>query len=127
MKTTMIWLTCLTAAALIEAGCYTPPPPVAVQPYTPPGTISAPPVAQSPGVYVEAPPPLSPPPTGYAPDYYVWDGNEYVGVSNGQYVYWNGGVWLTAPPVVIGHFHGWQRYHPDWRRHAYGYHRERYR
>lgn len=129
MKTTMIWLTCITAATLIESGCYTPPPPpVAVQPYAPPGTISA-------GVYVQtpAPPPvvstapLAPPPTGYAPDYYVWDGNEYVGVSGGQYVYWTGGVWIAAPPIVIGRFHGWARYHPDWHRHAFHYRREHYR
>ena len=73
-----------------------------------------------------------PPPTGYvtyAPDYYVWDGDEYVGVSGGQYVYWSGGAWLVAPPVMVGRFHGWERYHPDWRRHATRYHRyhERFR
>lgn len=99
---------CLFAVTLILSGCYTPPPP-------PP-----------PAVAVQAPPPPVaapvPPPTGYAsyaPDYYVWDGNEYVGVIGDQYVYYSGGVWVTAPSVIVGRFHGWERYHPDWRRHAY--------
>ena len=61
----------------------------------------------------------------YTPDYYTWDGYEYVGVAGGQYVYWNGGAWIVCPPVVIGRFHGWERYHPGWRRHAYRYHRGR--
>lgn len=105
MKPTL-FLSLLAALTLIESGCYTPPPAVAVQ--------------------VPAPPP----PTGYvtyAPDYYVWDGNEYMGVANGQYVYWTGGVWVVAPPVIIGRFHGWARFHPDWRRRAIPYRRERFR
>lgn len=105
-----ICLACLTALTVIASGCYTAPPALAVS--TPPPT----PV---------------PPPTGYVvyePEYYVWDGAEYVGVSGGQYVYWTGGAWLAAPPVIIGRFHGWQRYHPEWRRHAIPYHhRERFR
>lgn len=116
MKTT-IWLTCLGAVTLMLSGCYTPPPPVA---YSPPQTISAGPVAPPP-VVVE---PVAPPATGYAPEYYTWDGNEYVGVSGGNYVYWNGAVWVAAPPIIIGRFHGWERYHPDWHRHAYRYHYE---
>jgi hypothetical protein len=104
----------LLGALLVAAGCYTPPPPA---------------------VAVQAPPPVvapAPPPTGYvtyAPDYYVWDGNEYIGVSGGQYVYWSGATWAVAPPVIIGRFHGWERYHPEWRRHAtpYRHGRGRYR
>jgi hypothetical protein len=114
-----LWLPFLAALALVQAGCYTAPPPPAV-------AVQAP----APGVSVEAPatpPPMSPPPpTGYvayAPDYYTWDGNEYVGVSNGEYVYWTGGAWLIAPPFVLGRFHGWERYHHDWRRHAVPYRR----
>ncbi len=82
-------------------------------------------------VYTPAPPAPPPPPADaqvapapapvvtYAPDYYVWDGYEYVGVYGDQYVYWNGGAWIVCDPVVLGHFHGWVRYHPDWRSHAY--------
>jgi hypothetical protein len=92
----------LTVLTLTAAGCYSPAPAVAVQ----------------------APPP---PPTGYVtytPEYYAWDGYEYVGASGGQYVYWNGSAWLLAPPVILGRFHGWERYHPDWHRNAIHYHHE---
>ncbi|HTL17312.1 MAG TPA: hypothetical protein VL793_08750 [Patescibacteria group bacterium] len=111
-----LWLSCLACLGLIQAGCYTPPPPaVAIQ-------------APAPSVALEAPsaPPTIPPPTGYvayAPDYYVWDGNEYVGVSNGQYVYWTGGTWIAAPSEIVVRFHGWERYHRDWHRHAIPYRR----
>ena len=102
-------IACLTAFMVVQSGCYTPPPAVAVQAPPPPAVAPVPPPA--PG-YVT-----------YAPDYYVWDGYEYVGVSGGQYVYWNGSAWLLAPPVMLGRFHGWERYHPDWHRHAMHYHR----
>ncbi len=105
MKTTIICLALLASLTLVTSGCYTPPPAVAVQS---PSVVSV------------------PPPTGYvtyAPEYYVWDGYEYVGVSNGQYVYWTGGSWIAAPPMIVGRFHGWTRYHPDWRRHATPYYR----
>jgi len=101
----------LAALTLFTPGCYVPPPQVAVQ---------------SPAVVAPAPPPPTVYAT-YAPDYYTWDGNEYVGVSNGQYVYWSGATWIIAPPVVVGHFHGWERYHPDWHRHAMHYRHEQYR
>ncbi len=102
---------CLTALVIMESGCYAPPPTVAVQSPAPPPPVVAP----------------APPPTGYVtyePDYYAWDGNEYVGMSGGQYVYWTGGAWVIAPPVILGRFHGWERYHPDWHRHAFRYHRD---
>jgi hypothetical protein len=73
------------------------------------------------------PPPVAvepvPPPVAYVPDYYTWDGYEYVGVYGDQYLYWHGGGWIFCDPVVIGRFHGWERYHSDWRRGAYRYRR----
>jgi hypothetical protein len=96
------WVACLTLAALVS-GCYTPP---------------------AATVAVQSPQPI-PPPTGYVtytPEYYTWDGYEYVGVAGGQYVYWDGRVWLAASPVILGRFHGWERYHPEWRRTAIHYH-----
>ena len=106
MKKTVLGAAFIVATVLATSGCCTSPPPVAVQ--------------ASPATPVPAP-------TGYvayAPDYYVWDGAEYVGVSGGNYVYWAGGTWVAAPPVIVQHFHGWQTYHPDWRRHAIHYHHD---
>jgi hypothetical protein len=56
------------------------------------------------------------------PDYYVWDGVEYVGLHGDRYFYLNaGGVWVDADPVILSRFRGWERYHPDWRRTATRY------
>ena len=53
------------------------------------------------------------------PDAYVWDGVEYVGYYNGQYMYFGpAGVWVVCDAFVLDRFHGWERYHPDWREHA---------
>jgi hypothetical protein len=53
------------------------------------------------------------------PDYYVWDGVEYVGMVGGTYMYLGpGGTWLVCDSVRLGRFHGWERGHPDWRRTA---------
>jgi hypothetical protein len=53
------------------------------------------------------------------PDYYTWDGYEYVGIHGGQYFYLGaGGAWVVADPVVLERFHGWERFHADWRRTA---------
>ena len=53
------------------------------------------------------------------PDYYVWDGFEYVGVVGGQYLYLGpGNVWLVCEPYRLERFHGWERGHPDWQSHA---------
>lgn len=58
------------------------------------------------------------------PPSYVWDGYEYVGEINGGVVYLGpGGVWVTAPGFVLDRFHGWARYHPNWRRTAHPYNR----
>jgi hypothetical protein len=56
------------------------------------------------------------------PDYYAWDGYEYVGLRGGQYFYLNpGGAWVVCDPVVVERFHGWERYHLDWARTATRY------
>jgi len=53
------------------------------------------------------------------PEYYVWDGAEYVGVVHGRYVYMGpGNVWRRAEPYRVERFHEWERYHPDWQRNA---------
>jgi hypothetical protein len=65
-----------------------------------------------------------PPPVAVVvyPDYYAWDGYEYVGMRGGQYVYLGGGgVWLVCDPVVLNRFRGWERYNPNWRRSAVRY------
>ena len=60
------------------------PAPVVVAP-APPPPGAPPPVAPAPGVVVE-------------PEYYIWDGYEYVGWYNGAWLSWNGGVWLGSRP-----------------------------
>ena len=99
MKTTAltkVWLTALITA--LVSGC---------QVSVTPGAV----VATAPVVEV-------------APPTYVWDGVEFVGEYNGQYMYLNGGgVWVVCDPIVLGRFHGWERYHPDWRRAAVRYDR----
>ena len=132
--------------AVLASGCVTrvyvqPPPPVAVQPGPPPGGIqpgpppgavqpAPPPDAGQPGpppdaVQPGSPPAFAPAPAPmaapYVPQYYVWDGYEYVGMCGGQYVYWNGGAWLVCDGLILGRFHGWERYHPGWRRGAVRY------
>jgi hypothetical protein len=86
-------------------------------------------VAVNPAVEVQPVPPPSPPVVApspaYEPEYYVWDGFEYVGVCNGAYVYWGGGGWLPCNALILGRFHGWERYHADWRRGAFRHERGR--
>lgn len=53
------------------------------------------------------------------PDYYVWDGYEYVGVNGGRYYYLGPNhVWIVCEPFRVTRFHEWERYHPDWHNHA---------
>ena len=59
----------------------------------------------------------------YAPASYTWDGYEYVGMYGDQYMYWNAGAWVVCDALILGRFHGWERYHPGWRRHARAYYR----
>ena len=113
MKTTRIALCSASLAAVVAlaAGCVVTATPygVAVQPEVGVAVATPPP---SPAVVTVGP---------VAPEYYVWDGYEYVGWCNGAYVYWSGGAWLACPPVVLGRFGGWARYHPGWRAHAFRY------
>ena len=74
------------------------------------------------GVAVEAPGPPPPPVVTVAvvaPDYYVWDGFEYVGVVGGRYYYLGPrNLWIDCEPFRLARFHDWERVHPDWREHA---------
>lgn len=103
------------------------PPSVTIQIPAPPVTVQVP----APAPVLPPPPPavtLSPPVVTMAPvpDYYVWDGYEYVGVVGGQYYYLGpGNVWLVLDPARSARFHGWERDHANWRTHAI--HNERYR
>jgi hypothetical protein len=59
-----------------------------------------------------------------APNAYVWDGVEYVGEYNGQYMYLNGGgAWVVCDEMRLARFHGWEGGHADWRREAIHYDR----
>jgi hypothetical protein len=61
-----------------------------------------------------------------APDSYVWDGSEYVGVVGTQYYYLGpGNVWMVMDPPRLHRFQGWEKGHPTWRTHAT--HNVRYR
>jgi hypothetical protein len=108
----------LIAAAVLLSGCY-----VGIRPYGP--TVAVQPLP--PPVVVQTPAPM--PVVSYAPEYYSWDGYEYVGLYGDQYVYWNAGAWVVCDGVRLGRFHGWERYHPGWRTHAihYRHGREPYR
>lgn len=69
-------------------------------------------------VAVAAPEPVVEAPV-MVPDYYVWDGFEYVGLVGNQYYYLGPGrVWVVCEPFRLERFHGWERYHADWRTHA---------
>ena len=90
-------------------------------PTPPPQAYSAAPAPITPQTAVTPQPPAAPapavaPPTAftYAPDSYVWDGYEYVGVYNDQYVYWNGLSWYYCDPPRVGRFQIWIGGHPDW-------------
>jgi len=53
------------------------------------------------------------------PDYYVWDGYEYVGsVGDNFYYLGPGNIWITCEPFRLERFHGWERQHGGWRGHA---------
>ena len=69
-------------------------------------------------VYV-APPPVMVPAPVMAPEYYVWDGFEWVGVVGGRHCYLGpGNVWLVCEPFRLERFRGWERSHSNWREHA---------
>jgi hypothetical protein len=69
-------------------------------------------------VYVGNPPPPEPEPVvEVVPTAYVWDGYEYVGEVNGGWYWFGPHGWVVCDGVVLGRFHGWERYHSDWRAH----------
>jgi len=75
-------------------------------------------VAPRPAVYVAPPPEVYVGPV-MVPDYYAWDGYEYVGYVGDQYYYLGpGNVWLYCEPFRVERFHHWEGGHGDWRNHA---------
>jgi hypothetical protein len=69
------------------------------------------------GVAVGVPPPSVE--ITVTPDYYYWDGFEYVGIVGSQYYYLGpGNVWIVCEPFRVERFRAWERGHPDWREHA---------
>ena len=72
------------------------------------------------GVTVQVPAPAPPPVTveTAVPDYYIWDGYEYVGAVNGQYYYLGlGNAWILMDAPRLHRFNDWERHHEDWRNH----------
>ncbi len=56
---------------------------------------------------------------GPIPDYYVWDGYEYVGFYDDGYYYLGPGEnWMAFDVFRLNRFRLWYAAHPDWRRHA---------
>jgi hypothetical protein len=119
MKAKHACILSLTAGGLVlVSGCVVEPN----------GQLAFQPLVIAPAPVIEAPPPVvvAPEPVVEVPDSYVWDGVEYVGVVGGQYFYLGpDNVWLVCDPVRLERFHGWERYHPDWRTHAI--HNDRFR
>ena len=117
MKTQMkmMWATSVvTVASLAWVTSAMADPPM-LPPPPPPVTVVTP-VPQPPSVTVQI----------GVPDYYAWDGYEYVGVIGSDYFYLGPGeVWLPLPPERWEHFHHWEGLHHDWREHAIR--NERYR
>jgi hypothetical protein len=69
---------------------------------TPPAVVVSPPVV-----------------VGPVPDFYVWDGDEYVGVVGSQYYYLGpGNIWMVMDPPRLHRFQTWERGNPNWRSHA---------
>lgn len=89
-----------------------------------------------PNIYIAPPAPPTviitapaPPPAvvvTVVPDYYIWDGDEYVGVVGDQYYYLGpGDVWVVCDPVRFHRFQVYVHDHPDW--HSHMTHNEKYR
>jgi hypothetical protein len=71
------------------------------------------------GCIVAGPPGPGPAVITVYPDYYVWDGYEYVGVIGGEYYYLGpDDDWIVCDPVRVRRFNVWVTAHPDWRAHA---------
>lgn len=100
----------LAASALVlMAGCTIEPPRVYIH-----GPEV---VAPAPVVVAPVPPPPPPAPVVVeVPDYYVWDGFEYVGyVGDSCFYLGPGNVWVVCEPFRLARFHDWEHGHPDWR------------
>jgi hypothetical protein len=70
-------------------------------------------------VVVPAPPPPAVTVSIGVPDFYVWDGVEFVGLIGTQYVYLGpGDVWIAMDAPRLVRFHEWETAHADWRSHA---------
>jgi hypothetical protein len=70
-------------------------------------------------VYEGPPPPPGAPPVAFVPDYYFWDGYEYVCWYGNGYYYWGpGSVWINCDPVRVQRVNVWVQAHPDWHAHA---------
>jgi hypothetical protein len=70
-------------------------------------------------VYETPPPPPGGVVVGFVPDYYFWDGFEYVGWYGNAYYYWGpGNVWIICDPVRVQRVYTWKQAHPDWRAHV---------
>src|SRR5271165_2212239 len=84
----------------------------------PNGAVAFQPVVVAPApveVYSEPQPSVE---VDVVPETYVWDGYENVGFVGGQYFYLGpGNVWIECDRDRLERFHGWERYHPDWREH----------
>jgi hypothetical protein len=65
------------------------------------------------------------PVTVFVPDYYIWDGAEYIGWCGtyNRYVYWGATGWLVCSPEVTLRFDRWMSHYPTWRRESKPYHR----
>jgi hypothetical protein len=104
----------LIAVGLLVSGCV-----VGERPY---GATVALQSVQLPPI-VEVTPGLTPMVYPSAPDSYVWDGSESVGLCGGQHMYYKAGAWVVCDAVMLERFHGWERQHPVWRSEAIAYHR----
>jgi hypothetical protein len=95
-------------------------PSVVVTVPTPVVTVQAAPVV------VAAPVAVAAPEVALVPETYVWDGAEFVGEVGGVTVFLGPeGGWHQLDAVRLERFHGWERGHGDWRRHAL--HNDKYR
>lgn len=79
-----------------------------------------------PTVIITAPAPPPPAVVVVFPDYYIWDGDEYVGIVSDQYYYLGPDhVWIVMDPVRLHRFQIYVHDHPDW--HGHMTHNVKYR
>ncbi len=96
---------------------------VAVFCFAQPVVVTPPAITVTPPAVVVAAPPA--PVVVVAPDYYYWDGVEYIGVVGDQYYYLGpDNNWVICDDVRVHRFQSWEHDHPDWQ--ARGTHNVRY-